>query len=90
MKEIKFADWVVTKIFVLRDRGTDKISFTCHGAPTPFPELDVLEKEEKYPPHFGIETRRGYAEEWLGTMFGIQMDDERIEFLDTNKKKNFK
>jgi hypothetical protein len=79
VKQIKFAGLTVTKIFVLRGTGTDKISFTCDGAPTTFPE-------SKYPPCFNVETRHGYAEEWL-KIFDIEMNDERVEFLDSTRQR---
>lgn len=85
VKQIMFQDWEVTKIFVLRGLGTDKISFTCEHAPTPFPELERAHVE-RHPPHFNAETRAGYAEEWLEAMFGIEMTDERVEFLDTKDR----
>lgn len=54
---------VVTKIQILRIRGTDKISFQFEG-PSPFPEMESREPG-KYPAEFFVETRRGYAESYL-------------------------
>ena len=57
MEEYKFAGLKITKCTVVRDNGTDSVVFTVDG-PTAFPET-------KYPLDIKMDTRRGYAEEWL-------------------------
>jgi hypothetical protein len=71
---LKFGGSIVTSIQVVRGSGTDRISFNCSGSPSPFPEMERLEPGN-YPPFFRIETRAGYAEEWLEAMFGVSSED---------------
>ncbi len=70
----------IKKVQLVRATGTDQISIEVEG-PTPFPELDAREPG-KYPPTMRVETRRGYAEEWL-TGMGISMAD--VEVIDTSQ-----
>ncbi len=57
--------------------GPDMIHIVCDG-PTPFPELDK-DQPGAYSPGFKIETRRGYAREWLQTM---GFDLEAVKFVE--------
>jgi hypothetical protein len=83
-KHLHFGDYGVTKIVIVRDVGTDKISFSFDGAPSPFPEMD-LQEPGKYEPHYTIEVRRGYAEEWLKKTYGILASfDEDVQLIDTH------
>jgi hypothetical protein len=62
---IAHLDFNCTRITVFRRRsgGTDLITFDVVGS-TPFPELDA-DQPGAYQPCLSIETRRGYAEQWL-------------------------
>jgi hypothetical protein len=63
MKKISFN---VKRVTIVRVGGTDQIFF-WPDLPTPFPEM-------KYEPSLKMETRAGYAEEWLREAFGIEAD----------------
>ena len=90
VRNIKFGTWncgsfQVSKITILRGTGTDKVSFTLEGAPTPFPELSQMEPG-KYLPVYSIEVRRGYAERWLLDTYGVRADqDPDIKVIDTTR-----
>jgi hypothetical protein len=54
-----------TSITILRIEGTDTIQFFFEGAPSPYPELAAEQPNGYNGVIFSVETRRGYAEEWL-------------------------
>lgn len=64
MKELSFK---AKKIIVVRRDGTDTIYFNA-DLPTPFPDMG-------YEPNIKMETRHGYAEEWLKKVFGVEPDE---------------
>jgi len=54
-----------TSITILRIEGTDTIQVFFEGAASPYPELAAQQPNEYKGVVFSVETRRGYAEEWL-------------------------
>jgi hypothetical protein len=65
------------KVTLVREKGgTDRLTFQCSNAETPFPELEAQFPGE-YPLFIRIETRKGYAEEWCAKM-GIVIDSSVI------------
>ena len=61
---------------VRENGGTDRLSFQCSNAESPFPELEAQFPGE-YPFIIRIECRKGYAEEWCRKM-GITIDSKVI------------
>ena len=57
----------LTKITVLQGAGTDQINLSVLG-PTPYPELAKAHPEENYGITLSVQTRKGYALEWLKQM----------------------
>ena len=71
VRDIKFGEHRVERILILRRSGTDIVMFEfAKEVASPFPEMDKSEPG-MYPPSFRIETRKGYAEEWLKLTFGV-------------------
>jgi len=79
--DLQFGLHTVTKVFVLRRRsGEDIISFEFGSAPTTHPGASD-QTLERHSPDFTVRTQKGYAEQWLQTMFGIDASDPAIEIV---------
>lgn len=62
----------IISVTVLTRSGTDLVSIKFEG-PSPFPEVQDESPDQDYGPSFKVETRKGYALEWLKSI-GVSMD----------------
>ena len=72
----------VISVTVLTGSGTDLISIKFEGS-SPYPEIQAESPDQDYGPSFKVETRKGYALEWLKSI-GVPMD--LINVIDSGRR----
>ena len=73
-KVFKIGNYIIHRIQINNfTLGTDRVYFCLDDAPTNFPELQEQDPDNKYIPMLQVETRKGYAKEWLEKTFGKEI-----------------
>jgi hypothetical protein len=72
----------IISVTVLTGSGTDLVSIKFEG-PSPFPEIQASSPEQDYGPSLKVETRKGYALEWLKSI-GVPMD--LVNVIDSGRR----
>lgn len=86
IRNIQFGEHQVKQITIIRRSSTDLVIFELYSyVPSPFPEMDKSEPG-MYAPDFHMETRKGYAEEWLRLTFGVSPQDPKLVILGEKQK----
>jgi len=72
----------ITSVVVITGSGTDLVEIKFEGS-TPFPELQAESPNDDYGPAFRVETRKGYALEWLKS---IGVPSEMVRVIETGRR----